>query len=186
MIITKDKSIYTIRAKTHSELFEFYPSFKSHKEVKRVIFTKSCLYIPEKERDWNKLFGWSYGLHHNNSVRIGWRAGVNYYEEDTRGDAVPVLSYDIELCLYLYQDGHRYVYPLPTNIDIEKGYMIELEVKDKEVQVIVTLDNKKIIDRTVSTPKLKTTWWGYKLFPYFGGQEKAPHNMVIYLRDKNV
>jgi hypothetical protein len=43
------------------------------------IFTDSCLYQfdDEDQLDTNKLIGLSYGLHHRNSIRFGWRAENN-------------------------------------------------------------------------------------------------------------
>ena len=47
---------------------------KSRKMSCEVVFTESCRYnVGKDQSDINKLFGFSIGMHHKNSVRVGWR-----------------------------------------------------------------------------------------------------------------
>ena len=47
---------------------------ESRKMSCEVSFTESCRYnVGKDQSDINKLFGFSVGMHHKNSVRVGWR-----------------------------------------------------------------------------------------------------------------
>jgi hypothetical protein len=69
--------------------------FGKTSESYEVIFDESCRYdlVDEDQEDWNKLTGWSYGLHHQNSVRLGWKY-------NSKVDKILV-------CRYIYENGIR-------------------------------------------------------------------------------
>lgn len=134
-------------------------------------FDPSCrYYIDDDQSDVNKLFGFSLGKHHNNSIRIGWR-----YRED-----------NLEICYYVYRDGKR----LPTKV-IEK-----IELRDKpvtinldlsyireynEVSIVIQSDTNKLckcVEYEYEFPK-EINFWSYGLGLYFGGNRTAPHTMKI-------
>jgi hypothetical protein len=135
-------------------------------------FLDSCEYkLPDKNKwDINKLFGLSFGLHHNNSARFGWR----WNEEKLA----------IEVLAYVYIDGKRmrewdsdiHI----ADIKLNSTILIDLSVSDDSYSFkIIDGDNTYI--REISHGGV--TFWGYKLFPYFGGNLTAPHNIIIEYRE---
>lgn len=141
-----------------------------------LMFTSFCYYT-EKDlknkinfRDINKAVGVGslFHFHHNESVRFGWRPSLtkNY----------------ISLFVYGYVNGNRYYIFLedfPVNktikatIDI-KNYCVTVSSKDKDRVIDI---NKTKFKKLIKTPFL------YKLYPYFGGDEKAPHDIIISCED---
>ena len=58
----------------------------------RVNFLEGCCSFPSQcPESWNKLFGLSYGHHHRNSIRIGWRG----------------TGEEVEIAAYVYERGVR-------------------------------------------------------------------------------
>jgi len=136
-----------------------------------VLFTNSCLYEtkdPKNQKDINKLFGFSFGLHHKNSVRFGWRDnGVG----------------KIDLMAYIYRNGKRinewdesiYI----ETVDVNTPYRMEISVGGGNFMFTVLRDSKIVGATIIKHGKLFPI--GYHLNPYFGGDEKAPHDMDIEL-----
>lgn len=145
-------------------------------------FDKSCLYDSlafDQERDINKLIGFSQGFfpkykkgkwipaHHRNSVRIGWR---------------PSLDGEFELFLYTYQDGKRNARFI-TNVEAGQEWKISflpVVYNNLLVSVKVQRDSGEITEDSLSMGGFFNNW-GYMLFPYFGGDSPAPHDMKIRL-----
>jgi len=156
---------YSLKEGTHYSLH--LPKFcYNRKELDvEVRFHKTCwfpLILPD-DYAINKLVGWSFGRHHKNSFRCGWRpAGKEGY---------------IDLFFYIYNDGERFEKFLAT-IQCGNTYgfkmkwhpegCISIGASEKEVLVGGIFFNK--------APKL-----GYFLFPYFGGKNPTPHDMKIDL-----
>ena len=133
-------------------------------------FDENCLYQIEGENasDTNKLFGFSSAIHHHiQSARIAWRCmdGEN-----------------IELLTYCYVDGDiqfDYMHTLdvikPRQIfdasitDRNRDYLFRYKRDDVEVEYIIPKNCNRINQH-------------YLLYPYFGGNEVAPHDMNIYLQ----
>lgn len=154
---------YFIKAGNHRS--GFFPNiyFGVLKSTKKIIFTDSCLYDfgNSHNLDVNKLFGLSYGYHHHNSVRFGW-------SEDDK---------EIAIHAYCYLNGQRTmkkIMSVPTNI----AYVYDITVQDTHYDFTITDETGKIVGST-TTIKPKTIKWGYRLFPYFGGDNVAPHDMTI-------
>lgn len=180
---------YVIFKKFHMVLFKlpqviFY--LKAHKLVKRqFIFTDSCKYnIPE--HGINKLFGFSFGWHHDNSVRFGWK----FIEGSSH---LPNLTYPdkIEICAYLYVDGNRREQRIcEVNINQLYTYHIEYYIANRSNHMVTlwVRSNLDISEGNTNYQKFTYTLpnnipkWGYKLFPYFGTEGKthrAPHKIKI-------
>lgn len=132
----------------------------------KVMFDSSCKYdIGEDQEDCNKLFGIGYfPNHHKESARFGWR-----YNENTNL---------IELLSYCYVDGKRvieYITSIQFNrwvllsLSIEKGRYIFGAKKDEFETSFQTnhYHNKKI---------------GYRLNPFFGGNQTAVHDTKIEMK----
>lgn len=138
-------------------------------------FDSSCEYnIGEDQSDVNKLIGFSLGLHHKNSIRLGWR-----YREGR-----------IEICGYLYYKGVRRPTIPITSLPIESA---EFDVRLKYNSITGTisislLQGDKIIGADVwqYIYPCSGAVWSYGLGLYFGGNKTAPHKMVVYRGETEV
>jgi hypothetical protein len=129
-------------------------------------FDESCLYDLESVNnlDINKLFGFSTTLwHHNQSARVGWRR---------HGDD------SIELLTYSY-DNKKRIYQTLGIVKPDQEFTCTIE--DIETHYVYTFNDGNTFKK-VSDPKLgDKLWFKYFLWPYFGGDQTAPQNMLIYL-----
>jgi hypothetical protein len=135
-----------------------------------VKFDKSCLYDlgdDPDQFDVNKLFGVSLGHHHSNSARFGWRAA---------GDK-------IELFYYVYSNKER-IHKKIMTCDVGKSVELTIDIKRDHYEFIAKKENGQKSKHIVERPKpVFSNLFIYKLFPYFGGNEKAPHDMRIDMTD---
>ena len=129
-----------------------------------VTFNESALYVDttSDRYDINKLFGFSNGMHHTNSYRFGWNC---LYDK-------------IYLYSYAYVEGVR-ISNLIGSVDINKQYRCTICVNKNEcIFTLIDTDNNieqdiiKITDKKIL---------GYRLWPYFGGNNVAPHKITIEL-----
>lgn len=157
--------IYTIPKGAHSSLNSRFKQVKTTKLRFEVTFDKSAIYTCEKaenQADINKLYGLSdCGTHHHvNSARFGWRW----------------LNNRLELLAYAYVDGVR-KYEYITSIDLEKPVVCELTLEDNQYRFRVG-EKVTILPRACSG-----SLDAYQLYPYFGGDEVAPHDIQIKIKD---
>lgn len=130
------------------------------------LFDSSCIYTTIKESnagDINKLYGFSdcNTKHHENSARFGWR---------WNGSA-------LEIHAYCYVNKIRQSkllgtvpigQPIPMSITIDgANYVFEMNGITEKMQ------------RNCSGPVAE----GYQLYPYFGGDETAPHDVRIFIKE---
>lgn len=153
--------LYTIKKGNHSSVSG--PYFASANKVScQVILDESCIYTisEENQSDTNKLFGLSDAYNHSDhSARFGWR----YYNNR------------IEILTYVRRGGSFYfdvigsVNPRDTNY-----YSIE----------ILPDVYRFTFNNTVSDVQRTSQYSGkrYRLFPYFGGNEKAPQDIFIKIK----
>lgn len=128
-------------------------------------FDESAEYVSsseENQHDINKLFGFAdcNAHHHDNSARFGWRW----------------LNGQIDILAYCYVDGERVVEEIgQTMPNTTNNYEIRLT----DAHYIFTLD-----DKTIEIDRSKPCDIGayYLLYPYFGGDDTAPHDISIYIR----
>lgn len=132
-----------------------------------VKFDSSAIYKtlnPDNQYDINKLYGFSDNdaHHHEFSARIGWR----WSKEALR------------LFGYIYNNGIVSYEELGT---VGIGAEHECSIKITENSYIFSVNNM-----TTSMPRTSTgaVAKGYKLFPYFGGDETAPHDIHIWIKEK--
>ena len=131
-----------------------------------VKFDSSAVYQtanPANQNDINKLFGFSdnNAAHHEYSARFGWRWSGNA----------------LHLFAYIYNNSVRSDEELGT-IDIGAENSCSIKVTDSTY--IFTLKNKPVtMPRKSKTAKAE----GYKLYPYFGGDEMAPHTISILIKE---
>ena len=153
--------------------FYFSPrTFGIHTGVKekqwRVRFNQSCIYDPiDKENDWNKGAGWSYGLDiHKNSVRWAWRANKQYNA--------------IEIAVYVYQNGIRAVSTENIYVPINQDIFIRLRANGAFVSLF-TREFETGLRRNITFPFSAKTKWGRWSGLYFGGSNPAPQDITIYM-----
>jgi hypothetical protein len=132
-----------------------------------VRFDSSCIYktlLSENQWDINKLYGFAdnNALHHQFSARFGWR-----WSEGA-----------LRLFAYTYNNGERTSKELGT---IPIGEEVKCAIAVNGEQYVFSVD-----DRSATMPRQSstTTAKGYQLYPYFGGDETAPHEVRIWIREE--
>lgn len=131
-----------------------------------VKFDSSALYRcadTNNQRDINKLYGFADNNtdHHTNSARIGWR----WYQNQ------------LQLFAYIY------------NNKIESDRIITAVPINQELNCSIRAEGStytfKVNGTTVTMPRYSTTVQaiGYQLYPYFGGDEVAPQDIKIWVKD---
>lgn len=132
-----------------------------------VRFDSSCIYQttdPENQWDINKLYGFSdnNATHQEFSARFGWR-----WSEGA-----------LRLFAYTYNNSIRNsrelaVVPIGKNISCAIGVTNETYVFS-------------VGEKTETMPRLSKTATakGYQLYPYFGGDEAAPHEVRVWIREE--
>lgn len=131
-----------------------------------VRFDSSSIYStvdPSNQDDINKLYGFADNntFHHNFSARFGWAWDKG----------------QLRLFGYVYNNGIVESKELTT---ITIGQVNNCAIIVKPTQYIFTVN--ELVDslpRSSATVKAE----GYKLYPYFGGDEVAPHNIDILIKD---
>lgn len=131
----------------------------------KVMFTKSCVYDIgiEDQADINKLFGIGYfPSYHKNSVMFGWRYVIDM-------DVIEIMAYwySKKECNWIHV----------CFVSLEKEYLYILNILEIGHTLDVYDNTKKIGNFVVSDVGGRSI--GYLLRPYFGGNQKAPHDMKI-------
>ncbi|HEX8356912.1 MAG TPA: hypothetical protein VF610_05865 [Segetibacter sp.] len=132
-----------------------------------VKFDSSAIYKtidPANQGDINKLFGFSdnKAQHHLFSARFGWRWSNNA----------------LRLFGYVYNDGIMSSKELGT-IAIGTENACSIEVKGP-VYIFRLNGKEETMPRTSATAIAE----GYRLYPYFGGDELAPHEISIWIKEE--
>ncbi len=157
---------YTIRqGQQYCDENGFLPT--SYSELSFIAkFDSTAIYksiAAENQLDINKLYGFSdnNSTHQQFSARFGW----GWSDKALR------------LYGYVYNDGIRSSKELGTvAIGAENNCSIKVNAKS----YVFTLNGKvDSLPRTSVTAKAT----GYKLYPYFGGDELAPHNVYIWIKE---
>lgn len=171
-IFEKDTSVnsyqfvkYTIKKGNHYCEGNIFKQIEISEMKFAVRFDSSAVYqttFPENQYDINKLYGFSdnNSAHHQFSARFGWRWSDNA----------------LRLFAYVYNNGAVTSKEL-TSIAI--GIEISCSIKVTSTNYIFTVnDGVYQLPRTATTAKAK----GYQLYPYFGGDEVAPHDVNIWVK----
>lgn len=112
--------------------------------------------------DHNKLYGLIHGWKvHKNSARIAWLPNVMLGRFD--------------LYAYVYNDGVRLDKYLTTVNAFEEVKVVISQYQKERVSIT--------IDGRLETFAMKGNKLKFKLFPYFGGDLKAPNDMKIYIKE---
>ena len=158
---------FNIKKGSHYSGFRFKPLWKKKDFRIEVVFTDECAYPSfgdVDDFDINKLYGISWGMHHTNSYRIGWRS-------DQNGGII--------LSDYYYVNGERKyndICTVPTNRNVTIDF-----TEDSDRIGKTTINTLKIHGESVVEINNKCKW-GYTLFPFFGGNKSAPNDMEILLK----
>ena len=131
-----------------------------------VKFDSTAVYqtaVSANQEDINKLYGFSdnNAEHQQFSARFGW----NWARESLR------------LYAYVYNNGERSFREI-TSIQIDKEYSCSIKVSGDHY---IFSANNVIVEMSRSSKTSKAE--GYKLYPYFGGNETAPHDINIWIRE---
>jgi hypothetical protein len=157
-------SNFTIRQGQHYCDQNSLKSVRTSEMKFMVKFDNSAIYqtvIPENQYDINKLWGFSEGINNQyNSARIGW---------SWNNDALRLYG-------YVYANGVRH-YQEITPVAI--GSDITCSIKLAGSTYLFTVNGVSVsLPRGPSTAQAS----GYQQYPYFGGDETAPHLITIMIK----
>ncbi|UII33816.1 hypothetical protein LVD17_08305 [Fulvivirga ulvae] len=126
-------------------------------------FDESAIYETQKvenQADLNKLMGFSdcNSHHHENSARFGWR----WYNDQ------------LEVHAYCYVNGNR-LSEYVTSVELNKMNDYQIEIIDNKYVFTVNGASRVEINKNPNCSGNVN----YMLFPYFGGDEPAPHDISV-------
>ena len=136
-------------------------------ELKFVVkFDSSAIYQnqnPSNQGDINKLYGFADNNknHHEFSARFGWRWKNN----------------NLEIFGYIYNNGIMSTQKI-ANATIGAEHICSIKVTANSY--VFTFNQSNL---TMPRNSITSTALGYKLFPYFGGDEMAPKDIHIWIKD---
>lgn len=141
----------------------------------KVRFSKECLYQPlDWENDYNKLCGWSYGMHHKNSIRVCWRP---LFGSESNNRVISDVAM-IELCVYVYENGVRKISEKTLVVNAEQYYEFHLKY---DTSINTLLLNFPQLGNGISMNYNTKPTCGYRLYPFFGGNLPSSKDMNIKL-----
>ncbi|HEY0752055.1 MAG TPA: hypothetical protein VGD26_12925 [Chitinophagaceae bacterium] len=157
---------YTIKQGQHIADKSAYRNIDANELNFLVRFDSTAIYrtqSAENQYDINKLYGFSDNGadHHQFSARFGWR-----WSNDA-----------LRLFAYTYNNGEMSSKEL-TTIPIGAEVKCSIKVAGNSYTFIVN-DITETMQRTSTLPSAK----GYQLYPYFGGDETAPHDVHIWIKN---
>lgn len=159
--------MYKIPSGSHHAIQSFFHPLTTNQIKFKARFNNSAIYqtiATENQEDINKLYGMSDCAtnHQLNSARFGWRWFKNA----------------LEIWAYTYANGTRkfaFVGTVPLN-----------SMNSYEILFTDTSYTFKLNNLAISLPRhCPAEAKGYKLYPYFGGDEVAPHEITIEIQDLN-
>jgi hypothetical protein len=158
---------FIIPAGKHADIWKLQ-SLQSKTLSFSAIFDQSAIYeaaMAENQHDIHKLLGFSdcNSTHHDNSARFGWRW----------------LDGKLEIHAYVYVNGERITQYIG---DVELNQPVDYQLQITEDQYVFYLQGHSPVRMTRKAPCSKGLY--YMLFPYFGGDEVAPHDILIQILTK--
>ncbi|MEP7318699.1 MAG: hypothetical protein ABI921_08150 [Panacibacter sp.] len=133
----------------------------------KAVFDSSCIYTtidPVNQYDINKLYGFSdCSSHHlTNSARIGWRWS---------NDSLRIFS-------FVHNEGVMLMNEITT---ARIGSTIKCRIT-----CLTDSYSFEVNGKSISVPRhCSGNYTRYKLYPYFGGDEVAPHDINIWIKEIN-
>ena len=157
---------YTIKSGNHEVEHNSNGLFTGTGIRFQAVFDSSCIYrtsLPENQNDINKLIGFSdcNSQHQTNSARFGW---------NWRDNALRIYA-------YIYVDSQRQEKELGT---VELGKIASFNLRTDGNNYVFTFNG---IDTNMPRHCSAGLGVAYKLLPYFGGNEPAPHDIKIKVRN---
>ena len=158
---------YTIRQGQHYCDGNTYQPIDTGELKFTVVFDSTAIYQtanPVNQYDINKLYGFSDNAaeHHQFSARFGWSWN----------------DHALRLYAYVYNNGVRASKELGI---IAIGQEVACSIRAEAGVYRFTMnDHMTTMPRLSTTPKAK----GYLLYPYFGGDETAPHTIHIQIKNQ--
>lgn len=163
-----DFLIYTIQQGEHSSGIH-YGTLQKGKIKFECKFNETAIYDLKNSNqlDINKLYGFSdcNDQHHENSVRFGWRWDL--------------ITKKILIYAYYYNNGNRF-YDELGSVNPNETHNYEIQLHDKNYLFI--FDGKELYVNRTNNCNIGIY---YRLYPYFGGDELAPHTIQIYIKEIN-
>ena len=157
-------TVYKIKKGEHRSVYS-YNRLSENTYYLECIFDESAIYTsidPNNQYDINKLWGLSdCNKHHmKNSIRFGWRW----------------LNDSLEIHWFKHEES-KFTHEKIACIDLNKKVFLSLNITEDEYQLSVN-------GKTGSTPRACSKDYNkYKLYPYFGGDEVAPHDITIKIKE---
>lgn len=157
--------VFTIAEGNHSSIFRNEPFTGSGINAK-VIFDESAIYtldVASDQADINKLIGFSdcQQDHQSESARIGWR----WYEDE------------LQLLAYTYVEG-QLNFSLMGSVPFNQEIDLQILIDGNSYQYSGDGLTSVTMDRTDNCETGENYW----LWPYFGGDQPAPHEVTIKLK----
>lgn len=164
---TSDNSIikYTIKKGANKSVFTM--DLCSDVLKYDVLFNESAKYDLNSvdQYDINKLFGFNSCnsiQHHTNSARFGWRW----------------LNDSLEIHAYIYENEVRYFQKIcSVQLNTWNSYSLE---DNYFAYIFILNDNTYIFTKSQNC----ISNYHYALYPYFGGNQEAPHDITIYFKER--
>lgn len=159
---------FTIKANTHYSWGWHHLGFTFKNKIAfRAKFSNSCLYDLRNVNNYdiNKLFGFSTSIwHHNQSARVGWRRHDNN---------------SIEVVTYSYYNHVRVPETILGIVKPEQEFTCTIE--DTESHYVYTYNEGDTFKKVEDHKLRDKVWFKYLLWPFFGGDQTAPHHMILYI-----
>lgn len=157
---------YIIKSGEHYSNHNPFTPFVKQKIQFQVKFDSTAIYTlsnPSNQADINKLYGFAdnNSQHHEFSARFGWR----YYNQQ------------LSLHAYIYNQSVRSTKQLAV-IQLQQVYDCSITVTP-DTYIFNLNGVNTVMPRLSKTPVAS----GYKLYPYFGGDEAAPHDIRIFIKE---
>jgi hypothetical protein len=164
--VSNNYVLYTIAKGQQYSDKSIFAAVKCSQLSFKVKFDSSAIYTTiaeSNQSDINKLYGFSDNNadHHAFSARFGWRWSNNA----------------LRLFAYVYNNSEMSFKELGT---VQIGAESTCSIKVSGNEYIFSLNGTE-----TKVPRASTTTQaeGYKLFPYFGGDESAPHTISIWIQE---
>lgn len=139
--------------------------FMGNKFEFKAAFNASNMYtLPENEQaDSNKLFGFSdcRNWAQESSARFGWR----WYNNR------------LEITAVSHFDGRWHLTEFLGVAELNKVYDFKIELSEDKAHYLFTFNHGKTF--AMKRDCTQNSMFGYFLYPFFGGSEKAPHDMRV-------
>ncbi len=155
--------VFTMRQGSHSSIVR-REVFDGNGIAFKVIFDQSAIYTAVDEQnqaDIHKLLGFSNCLkhHQSESARIGWR----WFNDE------------LQLLAYVYTDADL-TFQLLGSIPFDQEINLRIDIESDGYRFTGDGMTETFVARDAEGCEAGENYW---LWPYFGGDETAPHDIVV-------